>query len=161
NNTFIRSFLPPLKITSRFTLYYPFLILLNKLLSCSAFIVSETVCSDVLVFSAITRYVIINSFSLLIFSIMNIATLIFWFPIISRLSIMLPSHILWKLASRSSIFVTCIVSFSPVLASINSFDHRNFTFFLVVLGFLYLFFIYFYSSYSVMKISYQMVCQKL
>src|SRR5690625_7182088 len=78
---------------------------------------------------------------------MNIATLIFWFPIISRLSNMRPSHILWKLASRSSIFVTCIVSFSPVLASINSLVPRNFTFFLVVLGLLYLFSIYFYSSY--------------
>src|SRR5699024_10742152 len=77
---------------------------LNKLLSCSAFIVSETVCSDVLVFSAITRYVIINSFSLLIFSIMNIATLIFWFPIISRLSNMLPSHILFILVSCFSFF---------------------------------------------------------
>src|SRR5699024_12747178 len=71
------------------------------------------------------------------------------------------SHILWKVASRSSIFVTCIVSFSPVLASINSLVPRNFTFFLVVLGLLYLFSIYFYSSYSVMKLSYQMFCPKL
>src|SRR5699024_12499293 len=95
----IRSFLPSLNITSRFTLYYPFLILLNKLLSCSAFIVSETVCSDVLVFSAITRYVIINSFSLLIFSIMKIFTLFFWFFIISLLSYMYMRLILLQLAS--------------------------------------------------------------
>src|SRR5699024_7026553 len=138
-----------------------FLILLNKLLSCSAFIVSETVCSDVLVFSAITRYVIINSFSLLIFSIMNIVTLIFWFFIISRLSYMCLSHILFNLSFRTSIFVICIIYLSLVIASINSLFPRNFTFFLVVLCLLYLFSIYFYSSYSVMKISYQMFCPKL
>src|SRR5699024_10967242 len=97
------------------------------------------VCNDVLVFSAITRYVIINSFSLLIFSIMNIATLIFWFPIILRLSNMLSSHILWKFASRSSIFVSCIFSFSPFLSYIHSFVNMIFSFFLVFLCFILLF----------------------
>src|SRR5699024_5227878 len=148
-------------LTLVFSLLYPFLFLLNNLLSCSAFIFSETVCSDVLVFSAITRYVIINSFSLLIFSIVNLATLIFWFPIISRLSNMWPSHILWKLASRSWIFVTCVVSFSSVLDSIYSLVLRIFTLFLVLFGLLSLFSFYFYSYYSVMKISYQMFCTKL
>src|SRR5699024_12667340 len=58
-------------------------------------------------------------------------------------------------------FCSFLFFFSPVLASINSLVPRNFTFFLVVLGLLYLFSIYFYSSYSVMKISYQMFCPKL
>src|SRR5699024_5507378 len=58
-------------------------------------------------------------------------------------------------------FIILMLSFMFLLSSINFLVPSYFTFFLVVLGLLYLFSIYFYSSYSVMKISYQMFCPKL